>query len=72
MKGQSRNNETPEATNKLVYSVNEAAEQLSIGRTMAFHLISSGELGSIKIGSRRLVSRLDLEDFVLKCRGQAA
>ncbi len=56
---------------KMVYSVNEAAEQLSIGRTMTFHLISVGELGSLKIGNRRLVSRLDLDEFITKRREAA-
>ncbi len=49
---------------KMVYSVNEAADLLSIGRTMAFRLISNGELRSLKIGNRRLVSKLDLDEFV--------
>lgn len=49
---------------KMVYSVNEAADLLSIGRTMAFRLISNGELRSLKIGHRRLVSKLDLDEFV--------
>ncbi|MCP4307567.1 MAG: helix-turn-helix domain-containing protein [bacterium] len=55
----------------MVYSVTEAAEQLSIGRTMTFHLISVGELGSLKIGNRRLVSRLDLDEFITKRRDAA-
>ncbi len=57
---------------KMVYSVSEAAEQLSIGRTMTFHLISIGELGSLKIGNRRLVSRLDLDEFIARRREVAA
>ncbi len=56
---------------KMVYSVTEAAEQLSIGRTMTFHLISVGELGSLKIGNRRLASRLDLDEFITKRREAA-
>ena len=57
---------------KLVYSVDEAAQQLSIGRTFAFKLIADGDLGSIKIGHRRLVARTDLEAFVSKLRSEAA
>lgn len=56
---------------KLVYSVDEAAQQLSIGRTFAFKLIADGDLGSIKIGHRRLVAKADLEAFVSKLRGEA-
>ncbi len=57
---------------KLVYSVEEAAEQLSIGRTLAYQLISEGRLVSIKIGHRRLVARADLDAFILICRESAA
>ncbi len=57
---------------KLVYSVEEAAEQLSIGRTLAYQLISEGRLLSIKIGHRRLVARADLDAFIVSCRESAA
>jgi len=59
-------------SDKLVYSVSEAADLLSIGRTTAFQLIASGELRSLKIGNRRLVSRVDLDDFVAELRRSAA
>lgn len=49
---------------KMVYSVDEAAEQLSIGRTLIRQLIAEGTLPSLKIGHRRLVAREDLEAFV--------
>ena len=58
---------------KLVYSVDEAAQRLSIGRTLAYELIRSGELRSLKIGHRRLIARDDLEAFVQSRRsGEAA
>ena len=60
------------ATDKLVYSVDEAAEQLSIGRTLAYDLIRSGQLPSIKIGHRRLIARDDLESFVQSRRSEEA
>ncbi len=56
---------------KMVYSVDEAAAQLSIGRTLIRQLISDGTLPSLKIGHRRLVARADLETFVCQ-RRQAA
>ena len=56
---------------KLVFSVDEAADLLSIGRTKAFQLISEGRLGSLKVGHRRLVPRQDLEAFVLANREAA-
>ncbi len=57
---------------KLVYSVEQAAELLSIGRTLAYQLIGEGQLPSIKIGHRRLVARVDLEAFVMACREAVA
>ncbi len=56
---------------KLVYNVDEAAELLSIGRTMVFQLIAEGRLGSLKIGHRRLVPRQDLEAFIAELRSPA-
>ena len=42
---------------RIAYSVQEAAELLGIGRTHLYALISSGSLESIKLGSRRLITR---------------
>ncbi len=36
-------------------SIPEAASLLGVGRTTAYHLISSGELRSVKVRGRRLV-----------------
>jgi len=55
---------------KLVYSVTEAAEALSIGRTLIYDLIRNGELRTLKIGHRRLVARADLDDFVARLQGK--
>ncbi len=58
---------------KMVYSVNEAAEQLGVGRTMVYELIGEGRLPSMKLGQRRLVAKADLEAFVDALRrGEAA
>jgi len=59
-------------SDKLVYSVTEAAEALSIGRTLVFQLLRTGELGSIKIGHRRLITRADLDAFIASLRSDAA
>ncbi len=61
------------ANDKLAYSVDEAAELLGIGRTLAYDLIREGRLPSLKLGNRRLVARADLEGFVENLRsGRAA
>lgn len=56
---------------RLTFSVEEAADVLGIGLTMAKQLIRTGELRSIKIGRRRLVAWADLEAFVERCRDAA-
>lgn len=48
----------------IAYSVTDAAALLGIGRTTAYDLIATGELRACKVGSRTLVSRRALEDFV--------
>jgi excisionase family DNA binding protein len=39
-------------------------KRLSIGRSMAFELISCGRLRSVKVGRRRLVSEAALVEFI--------
>lgn len=49
---------------KLLYTPEEAAEQLTIGRTAVFDLIKSGHLSSVKIGRRRRIPAAALDEFV--------
>ncbi len=51
-------------SSRLVYNVDEAAERLNVGRTLVYNLIGSGELGSVKIGGRRLITHRQLDTFV--------
>ena len=48
----------------LLFRPEEAAERLSVGRTMLFELIRSGRLRSVKIGGARRISPKALADFV--------
>jgi excisionase family DNA binding protein len=48
----------------LLLSVTLAAQVLGIGRTMAWELIRSGELRTVRVGARRLVAMRDLEQYV--------
>lgn len=48
----------------LLYRVTEAAALLGIGRTNVYYLMNDGRLGSVRIGSRRLIPRAALESFV--------
>jgi excisionase family DNA binding protein len=49
------------------YSLDEAARSISLSRRALYRLIDSGELKTIKLGSRRVVPRDELERL---CRPQ--
>lgn len=59
---------TPElisqAAQILAVSPNEAARLCSIGRTTLYAALSSGELKSVKIGTRRLITLDALRDWL--------
>lgn len=48
----------------MLLSVKDAAEHLGISRATAYQLVNSGEIESVRIGSRRLISRDALAKFV--------
>ena len=49
---------------KLLLTIDEAAEYLSIGRTQCYRLVMSGDLASVRIGRSRRVPAYALKDFV--------
>jgi len=49
---------------KLAYSIEEAAELLSLSRAHLYRLIDLQEIGSITIGRSRRITAKQLEDFV--------
>jgi excisionase family DNA binding protein len=51
-------------TAKLLLTVEEAAEVLSLGRTKVYELIAAGEIPTVKIGRARRVSAKALTVFV--------
>jgi excisionase family DNA binding protein len=48
----------------LALRVEQAAESLGIGRTMAYRLIAEGRLRSIKVGSRTIIPVRSIEDYL--------
>ena len=48
-------------TPKQTLTVEEAAQILGIGRTLAYDLARSGQLPAIRLGSRLLISRAGIE-----------
>ncbi len=49
---------------RLVYTVTEAAELLGIGRSTAYELVARGELPTVRLGHRVVVSRPTLADLL--------
>ena len=55
---------TTDGLQTLLVTVEEAARLLGIGRTTMFELIARGDVKSVRLGRRRLISRKSLESFV--------
>ncbi len=56
----------------LSVSVDEAARLLGVGRTTVFTLLDVGTIRSVKVGTRRLVPRKALDEFLAGHEGPAA
>lgn len=56
---------------RVLLTVEEAAEALGIKRTFAWRLVGDGSLASVKIGKHRRVPLIDLENYVEKLREEA-
>lgn len=48
----------------LLVSVEDAAKAIGLGKSKLYELLLSGQLKSLKIGRRRLISRHDLNEFI--------
>jgi excisionase family DNA binding protein len=55
---------------KLLVSVEEAAQMLSIGRSMVYKLVMSKQVLSVKIGRNRRIPVFALEAFITQQVGQ--
>lgn len=60
--------------NARLNSIESTMAQLGIGRSKVYELIASGQLRSVKVGRRRLVSEAAINEFVenLDVGGDAA
>lgn len=52
---------------KLTLTVDEAAAALGIGRTLAYEKCRTGEIPTIKIGRRLLISKVALQRMLEEC-----
>jgi excisionase family DNA binding protein len=55
---------------QILYSVEEAASLLGIGRTFMFHLLVTGEIDSLKIGRLRKIPRDAIDGYVDRLRAR--
>ena len=60
------------AADPLLYSVEEAARLLGLGRTSTFHLVTRGEIGSVKIGRCRKIPHDALTEYVKRLQTEQA
>ncbi len=54
---------------RVLVTIDDAAEALGIGRTMIYQLIKEGELIPAKIGRRSLVTAASIRAFAAKVSG---
>jgi len=55
---------------KLLLTIEEAAQRLGIGRSHAYIYVMRGELPSVKLGRARRVPAIELEVFVERLRSE--
>ena len=53
---------------RIVFTVEEAAERLGVGRTLVYALVRSGDIESISIGRLRRIPCDALDEFVRRMR----
>lgn len=56
---------------KLLLSVEEAAEQLSIGRSYLYGLIQKGEIKSLKLGKSRRIPADEIPAYVERLKAES-
>lgn len=64
----------PELAEKItaqLHPLEAVMARLGVGRSTVFELIASGELRSVKVGRRRLVSEAALTEFIQKLDSDA-
>lgn len=60
---------TKPTVERLTYTVEEAAGAIGCGRTSVFRLLREGKLRSIRVGSRRLIPREEIDRFIASSMG---
>jgi excisionase family DNA binding protein len=56
---------------KLLLSIEEAAEQLNVGRTYVYGLLTRGEIRSVKLGKSRRIPTEEIGAYVERLKAEA-
>ena len=56
---------------RLLYSIREAAELLSIGRVKLYELVAAGRIESVRLDGSRRIPREALEEFIAQLRAES-
>ncbi|WP_082695032.1 helix-turn-helix domain-containing protein [Mycobacterium lehmannii] len=59
------------STDARLHDLKKVGRRLDVGRSTVFALVKSGELRSVKIGNRRLVSESALVEFIERLEANA-
>ena len=59
------------STPKLAYSISEACEASSLGRTTIYALIGAGKLQAVRVGGRTVIPAASLRALVSMANSQA-
>jgi len=53
-------------------SIDEAADALGVGRSRVYELLGAGQLGSVRLGRRRWITRASIEALLARAEQQAS
>ena len=62
----------PETQPRLLLRIEEAAEQLGIGRSLMYRLVLAGEVQSVPVGRLRRIPSEALTEYVERLRAEAS
>lgn len=62
---------TDRGNNRGAFSVKEAAEYLGVGKNTLYSLMYSNEIISVKIRGRRLITRIEMDNFLNRIQSEA-
>lgn len=62
---------TPAPISRRLLSVDEAAAYLSVGKRTMQYLLRDGDVLKVRIGSRTLIDKSDLDEYVERVKAQS-